>query len=599
MKIKTSITLLVGIILLVLFVTLIFSLVSINRLQNNLKVQVHTNTVIFELKDNLTFLLDAETGARGFVITSDTSYLHPYYLALPKIAVNTNQLRELTQDNPIQQKNQDTLEKLIRQKLARLATGILLKKQADEKAKPVIHSSHEGNSIMEKIRVLNNSMQAEEVALDEKRTSNTKQSVENTQTLFIVEGLFSILTTVFLAFMIFRELARRKQTEKELANSSERFLKIFAENPIAMSLSEIGTSKIRYANERYYKYFGYSEEEVIGHTSHELKLTSPEEDARLAPILLGYLSERRSIAELQKLSKEETAQLLTGLKKAMGDKGLDVLYTRKNGETFNALLSYDLIELDGKKYAVTSYMDISEQKEAENKIIAYSTELERKNKEIEQFAYVASHDLQEPLRSITNFSTLLTEKLELYPDNETREYVGYLNGGAKRMSSIIFDLLEYSRIGNTASKVPIDTDKLLKEILIDMSAGIKESGTEIHVQKLPVVQGYTYLKSVFQNLISNAIKFKDKERQPVVTISAKDNGKEFQFSVQDNGIGIEEIYYERIFLIFQRLHTRAEYEGTGIGLAHCKKIIELHGGKIWVESDIGKGSTFYFTLPKT
>ncbi len=166
------------------------------------------------------------------------------------------------------------------------------------------------------------------------------------------------------------------------------------------------------------------------------------------------------------------------------------------------------------------------------------------------------------------------------------------------MSQLIFDLLEYSQIGKDISKLQIDCNKLVHDILSGMPASIQESDAEIHVGELPVVSGFIYLGSVFQNLISNAIKFRKAGTNPVITISATDAGKEFLFEIKDNGIGIEKEYYERIFLIFQRLHTRHEYEGTGIGLSQCKKIIELHGGKIWLESEHGKGSTFKFTIPK-
>jgi light-regulated signal transduction histidine kinase (bacteriophytochrome) len=221
------------------------------------------------------------------------------------------------------------------------------------------------------------------------------------------------------------------------------------------------------------------------------------------------------------------------------------------------------------------------------------------NKELEQFAYIASHDLQEPLRTISNFSTLLAQREKEHPDKESAEYINFIAKGAERMSQLIFDLLEYSRIGKDANTLPMDCNKLVNEVLTDLSASIKESNAEIQTGKLPTVNGFISLKSVFQNLIGNAIKYRKEGVHPIVSISASDKGKEFLFSIKDNGIGIEKAFHERIFLIFQRLHTRAEYAGTGIGLAYCRKTVELHGGKIWVESDPGKGCTFNFTLSKT
>ena len=241
--------------------------------------------------------------------------------------------------------------------------------------------------------------------------------------------------------------------------------------------------------------------------------------------------------------------------------------------------------------------DITASKKAEETLHQYNLELERKNKEIEQFAYAASHDLQEPLRSISNFSTLLAEKLEGNPNKEIHEYMKRIIGGASRMSNLIFALLEYSRIGKEMSKTTTDCDKLVHEILSDLRIIINESAAEIQVEKLPLINCFD-LKSVFQNLILNAIKFKNQGVPPVINISVSDTGKDFLFLIKDNGIGIEKEYYNRIFVIFQRLHLRTEYAGTGIGLSLSKKIIELHGGEIWVESELGKGSSFYFTIPK-
>lgn len=241
--------------------------------------------------------------------------------------------------------------------------------------------------------------------------------------------------------------------------------------------------------------------------------------------------------------------------------------------------------------------DVTERKIAEQKLEKSNIELQRKNKEIEQFAYAASHDLQEPLRSISNFSTLLAKKLENNPDTAINKYMRLITGGANRMSKLIFDLLEYSRLGKDMSKSITDCNILMQDVLTDLTSLIEENQAKIYIQKLPVINCYD-LKSVFQNLIINAIKFKKSREFPIINISASETEKEFLFKIQDNGIGIEKEYYNRIFIIFQRLHTRFEYAGTGIGLSQCKKIIEQHGGKIWVESEFGEGSTFYFTIPK-
>lgn len=243
--------------------------------------------------------------------------------------------------------------------------------------------------------------------------------------------------------------------------------------------------------------------------------------------------------------------------------------------------------------------NIREREIAELQIIHKSEELALSNKELEQFAYISSHDLQEPLRTVVNYVGLLQKKHKGKLDKDTDEYLDYITDATERMQLLIKGLLEYSRIGNDKIATEIDCNILLADVLHDMKVSIEESNCIINLQTLPVIKGYSELKSVFQNLISNAIKFRKKDRQLNISISVKDVDKDWLFAIKDNGIGIEKKYYDRIFIIFQRLHSIKEYEGTGIGLAQSKKIIELHGGKIWVESDVEAGSTFYFTIPKT
>jgi PAS domain S-box-containing protein len=224
--------------------------------------------------------------------------------------------------------------------------------------------------------------------------------------------------------------------------------------------------------------------------------------------------------------------------------------------------------------------------------------LARSNKDLEQFAYVASHDLQEPLRAVGGFVSLLHHQLENNLNEKTKEYMDFAMDGVARMQNLINGLLEYSRI-ETRGKPPqkIDSSKPLQDALLDLQTSIKESGAVIIDGVLPIVSiDPLQLKQLFANLISNAIKFRG-DRTPEIQITAVRQDNTWQFAVKDNGIGIEPQYAERIFLIFQRLHTRKKYPGTGIGLSLCKKIVERHGGKIWVESEPGHGSTFYFTIP--
>jgi light-regulated signal transduction histidine kinase (bacteriophytochrome) len=273
------------------------------------------------------------------------------------------------------------------------------------------------------------------------------------------------------------------------------------------------------------------------------------------------------------------------------------------------------IEWEGEACILASLRDITERKRMEEDLRQKGEELERfnrdlirSNKELEQFAYVASHDLQEPLRMVASYLQLLERRYNDKLDNDAREFIAYAVDGAKRMKHIINDLLAYSRIGSwTKPFAPTDCEVVLQETLTDLQIVIAENQAVISHDLLPTVRAdAVQLRQLFQNLIGNALKFRSEE-PPQIHISARlqpsENSRpghvaqEWLFSVADNGIGLEPDFAQRIFAIFQRLHGKQAYPGTGLGLALCKKIVERHGGWIWLESDVGKGSTFYFTMP--
>lgn len=228
-----------------------------------------------------------------------------------------------------------------------------------------------------------------------------------------------------------------------------------------------------------------------------------------------------------------------------------------------------------------------------------TAKLERSNQELEQFAYVASHDLQEPLRTISNFVDLLEKKYPKNGDEDNYRYFQFILKATSRMQNLIRDLLEISRVGRNVQFAVVDCNKVMFDLLAEMEISVKENNATIHFSDLPMlIASEIELKRLFQNLISNALKFKNNKTAPSITIRTQENESEFVFMVEDNGIGIRPEHTNKIFNIFQRLHSNTEYPGTGIGLATCKKIAALHNGRIWVESTFGVGTTFYFTISK-
>lgn len=329
-------------------------------------------------------------------------------------------------------------------------------------------------------------------------------------------------------------------------------------------------------NNQVEKLFGYSKEELINQKI-ELVIPTRFHDKHVAQ-RSGYAS-NPSAREM-------------GAKK-------ELWASRKDGSEFAVEISLSPIKLDDKTLFSAAIRDVTDKKKAESEIAAQNKKLQLQNKELEQFTYLASHDLQEPLRTLISFSGLIKEEYSGKIDEEFNQYIDFIYQSATRMQDLVKGLMDYSRIGKEKELTLIDCNKVLQEVLSDMSMVIKDKNAHIIVNKLPTIYAYpTELRLILQNLISNSLKFTKAGSTPEINISATEINDKWLFSIKDNGIGIDEKNLGKIFNIFKRLHNRNEYEGTGIGLSHCEKIIDLHGGKIWVDSKLGEGSNFNFTIPK-
>ncbi|MDI6725221.1 MAG: ATP-binding protein, partial [Methanobacterium sp.] len=284
-----------------------------------------------------------------------------------------------------------------------------------------------------------------------------------------------------------------------------------------------------------------------------------------------------------------------------GSATFQIVHLTKDGKRIPVEVNNHLIDYKGRKVCLAISRDISERKKSEKDQEKLIEDLKRSNEELRQYAHVISHDLQEPLRTIASFTQLLEMRYKGKFDEDAEEFMEYIVDASIRMKKMIQDLLEYSKVTTDAKEFKlINIEEIIKDVLNDLKINIENNRAEITYDTLPDVFGDSkQISRVFQNLISNAIKFRKPDEPPKIHITAKEDkqNNEYIFQITDNGIGLKKEYMERIFEIFQRLHTIDEYRGSGIGLSISKKIIERHGGRIWVESTPGNGSTFYFTLP--
>jgi PAS domain S-box-containing protein len=360
------------------------------------------------------------------------------------------------------------------------------------------------------------------------------------------------------------ELEQRvEERTADLKASEERFRKIFEAVPVPLSITRMSDGLVLAANNLYAPALRIPPDEVIG---------------RKTPDFYEDPADRES--------------LLADLLKKGFDHGRELRIRRADGSLRWILLSIQRLTFNGEEALLSGFQDITERK-------AVQEDLKRSNEELERFAYVASHDLQEPLRMVTSYLQLIEHRYQGKLDEDADDFIHFAVDGANRMKTLIQDLLAYSRVGTRGKPMePVDCEGVVDRVSSDLLALIEETDAQITHDPLPTVHADpTQMQQLFSNLIGNAVKFRGDD-PPRIHIGVQRQGDEWRFCVQDNGIGFDAGEYgKRIFVIFQRLHTKAEYGGTGIGLSICKKIVERHGGRIWVESEPGEGATFYFTLP--
>jgi PAS domain S-box-containing protein len=396
---------------------------------------------------------------------------------------------------------------------------------------------------------------------------------------FPIEIMLSPLKSAegILVTAAIRDISLRKAAEKHLDQMEGRYRGLLEAAPDAMVVVN-QDGEIVLLNVQAEKRFGYRRDELAG---QKVKSIIPE----------GFAE--RLIADGTRTAADALAQQI-GM-------GIELYGRRKDGSVFPIEIMLSPLESPEGILVTAAIRDITERKKSEERLLHMVGELKRSNDELQQFAYVSSHDLQEPLRMVASYTQLLARRYKGRLDSDADEFIAFAVDGCNRMQSLIHDLLAFSRAGTNGKPLcEISSEDALNEALTNLQATIEESEAVVTRDPLPIIRtDDTQLTQVFQNLVGNAIKYRNVVI-PHIHISATRNGdSEYIFSVRDNGIGIAPQYFERIFILFQRLHGRNEFAGTGIGLAICKKMLERLGGRIWLESEPGNGSTFFFALPDT
>jgi PAS domain S-box-containing protein len=542
----------------------------------------HRQHVLERLATFLSEIQDLETGQRGYVLTANARYEEPFLAAKAAIGPQLDELRRLVAGNALNEERLTKLDILVHRKIAELEHTIDLRrndpKHGFDEALKVIQTGA-GKQIMDEVReITKNLQQDEERRLDQ----SVKEAETASRRLVWVASVFSPLAVVLMAlsiWLILRDLAARARAEAEVRRQRA---------VLETVLSSMGEGVAVADSQGRFQLFNPMARQLLG---AGLDNVAPRDwSSRFALFLpdavTPFSAEDLPLVRALRGEACDNVEMVAGRADATDSRFL------------NATGRPIADEVGRFHGGVVVFHDITEQKRAQAALTAQAELLKRSNRELEQFAYVASHDLKEPLRMVASYTTLLNEEFAGKLGSEGDKYIKYAVDGAKRMQALIDDLLNFSQVGRTGGRIQaVDLNKMAEIAVSNLEASMLATSAVVKIGKLPIVRGNaTLLSQLIQNLIANAIKFHG-DTPPVVGVSGRRQDDEWVICVEDNGIGIDPEYRERVFELFQRLHGRGKYEGTGIGLSICRKVVEQYGGRIWVESELGRGSTFYFTLP--
>jgi PAS domain S-box-containing protein len=656
----------------------------------------HTNKVLENLQNLVSDMGSVESTYRGFVLSGDESYIESYRESILNAKKDEAVVRNLTVDNPKQQRQLPVLEELMAQKIRfgdRMSS--LHRVKGLEAATDVITSA-EGQHVMDEFRGVVRTMQYEELRLLAQRDADANKRFAETKISLTVGTILGVIIAVGASRTVRRDSAARDLAEEALRESQKSFSTL-ANNISQLAWMADEKGDIFWYNDRWFEYTGTTLEEMTGwgwqtvhHPDHVKRVVakiarcfqageiwedtfplrgrdgkyrlflsravpvrdpegkvlrwfgtntdiseSTESGARYRGLLeaapdamvvvndageivllnvqaekwFGYNRDELIGQKVKNIIPEGFAERIIphGRRSGTEEKlaqhlgaGIELLGRRKDGSEFPIELMLSPLESAEGILVTAAIRDITVRKRSDEHLAKAVGELKRSNDELQQFAYVSSHDLQEPLRMVSSYTQLLAKRYKGRLDSDADEFIAYAVDGCNRMQELIQDLLAYSRAGTNGKALhEISSEDALKTALTNLRGTIEQSGAVVTHDFLPAIRiDETQLTQVFQNLVGNAIKYRGVESPQVHVSALRNGGNEWIFSVRDNGLGIDPQYFGRIFILFQRLHGREEFEGTGIGLAICKKIVEQLGGRIWVESQPEKGSTFCFALPE-
>ncbi|MEO8946286.1 MAG: CHASE3 domain-containing protein [Gemmatimonadaceae bacterium] len=610
MSLRIKLSAALGVALIILLVG-VASLYALRQSSNAASAVQHSEIVRVQLERALTTIVNAEAGQRGYLLTQDTTYLKPYESARTDMTDEIARIRQLTADNPLQRPRVDSLEHVADAKLVTMNETVVLTQSGHRDSAFKIVMTGLGADLTDEAHKLIQSMeatQAKQVAAQTSVYDNRKLAVVLVTVIGSLLGAtVSILTMLWLrsgvkqleeakdtieeqSEDIAEELAKSQRLSDALAGTNENLMQANASAEAARSRFEEllestdegvygidAAGLCTFINSAGASILGYERDELLGTNTHELihhhRVDGSGYPVEECPI---YVSLRDSTSV--RISDE-------------------IFWTRAHRAVPVEYTSSPIISGGTTVGAVIAFSDITTRRRAERERERLIGALARSNRELDQFAYVASHDLKAPLRGIANLSQWIEEDLGDAAPPEVAEKMTLVRGRVQRLEALIDGILQYSRAGRVQAAIEeVDVGALLREV-IELLAPPPEVTLTIGPNMPVVATERTPLQQVFMNLINNAIKY-NKHPGATIVISVRDAGSSYAFSVADNGPGIEPQYHERIFGIFQTLESRDRVEGTGIGLSVVKKTVELHGGSITVDSALGEGATFTFEWPK-